>query len=77
MGILRSLLYAYVAILMAAALLSWFPSSSDGMRQTKRFLARLTEPVIAPVRRMLPQTGGIDFSIFLVTFVLLFIARSL
>ena len=62
---------------MATALLSWFPSSSEGMRQTKRLLARLTDPVVVPVRRMLPQTGGIDFSIFLVTLVLLFIVRSL
>ncbi len=77
MGILRSLLYVYVIILMATALLSWFPSSSEGMRQTKRLLARLTDPVVVPVRRMLPQTGGIDFSIFLVTLVLLFIVRSL
>jgi len=27
-----------------------------------RFLMDVTEPILAPIRRLLPSTGGIDFS---------------
>ena len=31
-----------------------------------RFVYEMTEPVIAPVRRMMPRTGMLDFSIIIV-----------
>ncbi len=42
------------------AVLSWFaPSSATSFL---RILFDLTEPILAPIRRVLPPLGGIDFS---------------
>jgi uncharacterized protein YggT (Ycf19 family) len=41
------------------------------------FLIQATEPMLAPVRRMLPQTGMIDWSGFIVLIVLGFLMRAL
>jgi YggT family protein len=34
----------------------------QGGNPITRFLMDVTEPILAPVRRLLPSTGGIDFS---------------
>jgi YggT family protein len=67
-GIIRDLLQAYVIVLVARALLSWFPMHSGSpILPLVRVLDRLTEPVLYPIRRMLPplRAGGmaIDLSI--------------
>ena len=42
------------------ALLSWFqPAQGTGLT---RVLDDVTEPILAPIRRMLPPVGGMDFS---------------
>jgi YggT family protein len=59
--------------LLARVLLSWFPDI-DRSHPIIQFLYDITEPVLRPVREMLPQTGMIDFSplvVFLVIQVLL------
>lgn len=40
-----------------------------------RVVFQITEPVIGPVRRMLPSLGGLDFSPIVVVIVLLLIRR--
>ena len=67
-GIVRALLQAYVIVLIARALLSWFPMHPGSpILPLVRVLDRLTEPVLAPIRRILPplRAGGmaIDLSI--------------
>lgn len=42
------------------ALMSWFvPQDSTGF---SRVLSDITEPILSPIRRVLPTAGGIDFS---------------
>jgi YggT family protein len=42
------------------ALMSWImPAGGTGLT---RVLIDVTEPILAPIRRMLPPLGGIDFS---------------
>jgi YggT family protein len=49
----------FFAILIRA-LMSWImPNDSSGI---SRVLQDVTEPVLAPIRRVLPPVGGIDFS---------------
>lgn len=49
----------FFAVLIRA-ILSWFmPNDSSGLG---RILFDITEPVLAPIRRVLPPLGGIDFS---------------
>ena len=49
-------------------LLSWFDPT--GSNQVSRFLIQATEPLLAPVRRVLPPAGMFDFSALLVLIVL-------
>jgi YggT family protein len=54
-------------------ILSWFPISPDSpMAGVFSFLYTVTEPVLGPVRRLLPPVGvggmGLDLSPIIVTF---------
>lgn len=69
-------------VFLARALISWFPIGHDSpFRPVVDVLYRVTEPVLAPIRRVLPPLGGFDLSIIVVmvaiNFVLIPIARSL
>lgn len=73
--IVRDLVEAYIIILIARALLSWFPMHAGSpLLPVVRVLDRLTEPVLAPIRRILPplRAGGmaIDLSIIVVILLL-------
>jgi YggT family protein len=48
--------------------LSWFPVNPQN--QFVRLLYRVTEPLLEPVRRILPRTGMIDLSAMVVLFLL-------
>lgn len=61
-------LYVLIAAVIARSLMSWFPVSQDN--SFARFLYQLTEPLLAPVRRILPRTGMIDFSAMVVIILL-------
>jgi YggT family protein len=65
----------YIVILLLRAVFSWFPPPSGGMASFYRILMDLTEPVLAPLRRMIPPAGVFDLS-FTVLFVVLIILRG-
>jgi YggT family protein len=48
--------------------MSWFDPS--GRSRLSALLVQATEPILAPVRRVLPSSGMFDFSSFLVLIVL-------
>ncbi len=51
--------------LLARAILSWVrPEPGSGLWQFRDTIDRLTDPIVLPVRRVLPRPGGIDLSIF-------------
>jgi YggT family protein len=54
----------YFIALFARIILSWFPVSPGSVvAQIFSFLYSITEPVLGPVRRMIPPIGmGIDIS---------------
>jgi YggT family protein len=59
----------YVLVLFARALLSWFPySPSSPLNPVRRLVFTVTEPVLAPFRRIIPPMGMIDLS-FLVAII--------
>ena len=61
-GFIGWLLELYSYVIIAAALISWV--SPDPRNPIVRLLRRLTEPVMAPIRQLLPpwKTFGLDFS---------------
>jgi YggT family protein len=72
MSIIIFALNIFSFILLARVLVSWFPNI-DPYNPIIRFLFQVTEPVLRPVRQLLPQGYGMDFSpivVFLVINVL-------
>jgi len=67
--------FLYSLVLLARVVASWIPGL--GPRQpVMQLLLTLTEPVLAPLRRLLPPVGGLDVSP-LVAFLLLELVRRL
>ena len=66
--LLDALLGAYSLILLGKAIVSWFPVNSNN--PIVRFLDRLTEPVLVPVRKNVPPIAGMDLSVVLVLVVI-------
>ncbi len=69
----RWLLQLYSYVIIAAALISWV--SPDPRNPIVLFLRQVTEPVLAPVRRLLPpwKTGGLDLSPLIVLIAIQFV----
>lgn len=61
-------LWALILTLFARALMSWFPVRQDN--EFVRMLDMVTEPLVAPVRRVVPRVGMFDISTMLVILVL-------
>jgi len=57
--LLAQVLNFYVLLLFARIILSWFPIPEGGfMASAVRILYSLTEPVLGPLRAILPPVGG-------------------
>lgn len=71
----------YVWLLIAAAVLSWLIAFNvvnpyNGfVRSVGEFLFRITEPLLAPIRNVLPNLGGIDLSPMVLILIIFFIQR--
>ena len=77
---MRSVLVAvvtlYLVILAGRAVLSWFPvRGGTFLASLNTLLFELTEPVLRPVRRVIPPAGMFDTS-FLIVFFGLTILRT-
>jgi YggT family protein len=74
--VLCALVTAYMVVLVVRAVMSWFPVRPGTPWATLyRVALDLTEPVLAPLRRVIPPAGMFDLS-FLVLFLALGIVRS-
>jgi YggT family protein len=60
--------FAAYALIIGRVLISWV--DPVGRTAVGSFLISTTEPFLAPVRRVLPQTGMVDFSPLVVLIVL-------
>ena len=73
----------YVWLLIASAILSWLIAFNvvntwnQFVAGIAEFLYRITEPVLSPIRRRLPNFGGLDISPIILILLLLFISRLL
>lgn len=75
MSIICLILQLYVLVLLARIVLSWFPASGPGgLATVQRVLNTLTEPVLGPLRAVLPPVRlgqvGFDLSPLIVLLVL-------
>ena len=66
--LILKILDIYSAIIIASAIMSWLVAfgvvnvRNQFIRIIVDFLYRITEPVLRPIRRLLPNLGGIDIS---------------
>ena len=76
MSVICAALNIYLLVLVARAILSFFPvRPGTGLASVQHVLMQLTEPIIAPVRRIIPPAGMFDLS-FLVVFIVIQIVLS-
>lgn len=71
----------YTWIIIASAVFSWLyafnviNSSNRFVASIGEFLYKVTEPVLRPIRNILPQLSGIDISPVILLFIIFFIRR--
>ena len=69
----------YLWCIIISAVLSWLVAfnvvntSNQVVYLVGNFLYRITEPALAPIRRFLPNLGGIDISPVILIFVIIFL----
>lgn len=74
-SLLLTILNIYSFVLFGRAILSWFDptfSSSIG-----RIIYDVTEPVIAPIRQVIPPIAGLDLSIMVAIFLVIILERMI
>ncbi len=72
-GLLISILNILTLLLFARAICSWI---DPGFRSTiGRMLFEITEPIIAPVRQVVPPVGMLDLSIMVTLFILVILRQ--
>jgi YggT family protein len=64
------------AVLIVRAIASWVVAAGGGYNPMLRLLDELTEPLLAPLRRVIPPSGGFDWSV-LIALVLIQLANIL
>ena len=79
LDVLLLVLQIYVWLLIAAAILSWLiafgvvNTRNQAVAMIGEFLFRITEPALRPIRRILPNLGGIDISPVILILIIYFI----
>lgn len=69
-----ALIFQFFYILMLArVIVSWI--RPDPSNPIVRFIINATEPLLAPIRSMLPSAGGLDFSPLIVLLLLSLLQR--
>ena len=79
MAFLRLIVLAYIVAIVLVIVGSWIPLDPNGVAQRGYvFLRRITDPVLEPVRRVVPPIGGmLDLSPTIVLLVLMVILNLL
>jgi len=71
--VLIDVVNVYSIVLFIYAILSWFPDA----RRFQAFLAPVVEPVLVPIRRVIPPVGGLDLAFLVLLLVLQVVIRPL
>ena len=65
---------AYILVMFLYAVVSWVPSLRG---RWSDYLAMLVEPVLTPVRKIIPPLGGLDLSFLVVIIVLQLVVSNI
>ena len=81
LDIVLIVLELYVWLLIAAAILSWLiafnvvNTRNQFVAMVGEFLYRITEPLLAPIRSVMPNLGGLDISPIILILIIYFVER--
>ncbi|MBP7670136.1 YggT family protein [Ferrovibrio sp. MS7] len=81
--LIDTLIGLYIWLLIASAILSWLVAFNVINTRNRfvylvgDFLYRVTEPALRPIRRVVPNLGGLDISPVLLILLLMFVQRLL
>ena len=73
-GAVYYILNVYLLVMLVYALISWVPSLRGRWTDV---VARLVEPVLIPVRRIIPPLGGFDLSFLVVILIIQWVNNSI
>ncbi|WP_373087195.1 YggT family protein [Sneathiella sp.] len=79
LGLISTLIQIFIWLLIANAILSWLVAfnvvntSNQFVATIGRFLYRITEPPLRPIRRIIPSMGGLDVSPIILILLLIFL----
>jgi YggT family protein len=79
--VIKILLDLYIWLLIAAAVLSWLVAfnvinvRNQFVATVGDFLYRITEPLLRPIRNMMPNLGGLDVSPVILILLIILIQR--
>ena len=77
MGIICALLTVFIVILIARAILSWFPiRPGTGLAQLNGIIFDLTEWAMRPLRQIIPPVGMFDVSFMVLVFGLIILRQA-
>ena len=82
-SVIRIALNFYVWLVIASAILSWLVhfgvvnTRNQFVSMIGEFLWRITEPALRPIRRFMPNLGGIDISPIILILIVFFLDRVL
>ncbi len=81
MNILCTIVNVYIFVIFGRIILSWFPRSTGVLGTIGDVFYGLTEPVLGPVRRLMPMIAvggmGLDLSPIIVLLVLQIVVKGL
>ena len=81
LDIVMIVLNLYIWLLIASAILSWLiafnvvNTRNQFVSAVWEFLYRITEPLLTPIRRVIPNFGGIDISPIVLILIIILIER--
>ena len=81
LDVILIVLQLYIYIVIAAAVLSWLVAfnvvnpRNQFVSMVGEFLYRITDPVLRPIRNMLPPMGGIDISPIVLFLIIILIEK--
>ena len=73
--ILNSILNVLLIAIFVRIILSWV--RVDPYHPAVQFLHRITEPILAPIRQLMPQAGMMDFSPIVALFIIYILQQLL
>ena len=77
-SLISMVIQIFIYLLVANAILSWLVAFSvintnnQFVATVGQFLYKITEPILRPIRRIIPQFGGIDVSPIVLILLLIF-----